>query len=102
MITSDAALEPLATDAGLNWQLAPFGSPTHVSVTVPLNPKVCLTPMSDVAEFPLIREEGDSAEAEIPKFGGVLLSMTAIPSAEGFKIFRGTMSGRRHRSCRNQ
>ena len=79
VIISDDVLEPPGTDAGLNWQLAPLGSPVQERATTPTNPKLRMTVTVDVTLFPATTGVKGNGLAEIPKLGEVLLIITATP-----------------------
>jgi hypothetical protein len=63
--------------AGLNEQLAPVGRPEQESVTEPLNPKVGVTEMVELAELPATTVAGESGMAETVNPAAVVLSSTA-------------------------
>lgn len=79
MVKDDVPEAP-AIEGGLNWQVAPVGSPTQDSVTEPPKPNVGLTFTVEVVELPDMTVAGDSAEAESVKLGGVVFKRTATPS----------------------
>jgi|SRR5580704_122255 hypothetical protein len=81
MVRDDVPDAP-AMDAGLNWQLAPLGSPTQERVTEPLEPNDELTVTVDVAEPPAVTVAGDRAEAASAKPAGVVFKRTATPTEE--------------------
>jgi hypothetical protein len=58
-----------ATDAGTNAQLAPLGKPEQANATLPLNPAIAVTVTVEVAGLPGLTVAGESAAAEIWKFG---------------------------------
>src|SRR5580700_7151637 len=78
MVRDDVPEAP-AIDAGLNWQLAPLGSPAQESETEPVAPNEGLTLTVEVAEPPDVIVAGDNAEAESAKPAAVVFKRTATP-----------------------
>jgi hypothetical protein len=81
LIASAEVPAPL-TDKGEKAQLAPFGSPPHVSAIVPLNPLMAMKVIVEFAELPGATIAGKNVFAAIRKSGaGVcpILKMVTIP-----------------------
>jgi hypothetical protein len=77
-VTNDNLPEPLGTEAGLNWQVAPLGSPVQESVTALLNPNVGVMPTVEARKLPAVTVAGDSTVAVSTNPGGLVLCVFSI------------------------
>ena len=93
IVSTDVAVPP-GTDAGLNAQVAPLGSPEQTSVTVWLNPKFEIRPMVAFEEFPAVNVDGENVVAESEKLAGLVFSNTPMPVNVVTSGVEKTMSGR--------